>query len=247
VKEKTDRDPYRAVAFPKAMFYGAKRHRLQECRLLSLLVLKTWRYIVLAAQSIPDATRWYALQTKPKHEKTVSTLLSAKGYGEFLPLYQSWHRSAGRMRGVLLPLFPGYVFCRFDRFKRLPILMTPGVFNVVGTSNGPLPIPDEEIAGIQATCASGLQVRPWPYLERGDRVRVEFGPLQGVEGIFFSEKNSARLVVSIEILKRSVAVEVDRDWILPLTTHRRTAARATALASCACSPNDLVEKPVSVA
>ena len=170
--------------------------------------------------------RWYALQTKPKHEKNVVAFLEGKGYLHFLPLYQSWHRSAGRMRGVLLPLFPGYVFCRFDRNRRLPILMTPGVFSIVGTSNGPEAIPDEEIGGIQATCSSGLQISPWPYLEQGDRVRVEFGPLQGVEGIFLAERNSSRLVVSIDILKRAVAVEVDRDWVLPLSDRRRDHAGA---------------------
>jgi transcription antitermination factor NusG len=185
------------------------------------------------------AVRWYALQTKPRHEKYVSTLLDAKGYQQFLPLYQGWHRSSGRMRGVLLPLFPGYVFCRFDRFRRQPILMTPGVFSIVSTSNGPEAIADEEIAGIETTCQSGLQIQPWPYLERGDRVRVEFGPLQGVEGIFFSEKNSDRLVISIEILKRSVAVEVDRDWILPLT-RRRSVARAMAGQPATCQPEALV-------
>jgi len=176
----------------------------------------------------PRVTRWYALQTKPKHEKTVSALLEGKGYTHFLPLYQSWHRSAGRMRGVLLPLFPGYVFCQFDRNHRLPILITPGVFGIVGASNGPEPIPDEELAVFQTACSSGLPVSPWPYLERGDRVRVEFGPLQGAEGIFLAEKNSARLVLSIELLKRSVAVEVDRGWILPLTARRHVTRAQTA-------------------
>ncbi len=169
--------------------------------------------------SVP-ANSWYALQTKPKHEKTVATLLEGRGYQQFLPLYQKWHRTAGRMRGVLLPIFPGYVFCNFDRNRRQPILMTSGVFSILGGPNGPEAIPDAEIAGIQATCASGLQVSPWPYLERGDRVRVEFGPLQGVEGMFLTERNSSRLVISIEILKRSVAVEVDRNWVLPLANRR---------------------------
>ena len=168
-----------------------------------------------------NATRWYAVQTKPKHEKTVSLMLHGKCYDHFLPLYQSWHRSAGRMRSVLLPLFPGYVFSRFDALRRLPILMTPGIFSIVSAGHGPEPIPDNEIADIRATCSSGLQVKPWPYLEKGDRVRVEFGPLQGVEGIFVFEKSSARLVISIDILKRSVAVEVNRDWILPLAKRQR--------------------------
>jgi len=146
--------------------------------------------------------------------------LAGKGYEQLLPLYQSWHRSSGRMKGVLLPLFKGYLFCRFDPLRRLPILITPGVSSIVGIGREPEPIPGEEIARIQASCASGLQITPWPYLERGDRVRVECGPLQGVEGIFVNEKNVWRLVVSVEILRRSVAVEVDRDWVRPIATRR---------------------------
>jgi len=192
------------------------------------------------------AIRWYAVQTKPKHEKNVSALLQGKGYGQFLPLYQSWRRSAGRMRGALLPLFPGYVFCHFDSYRRLPILMTPGVFNIVSGGNGPEAIPDEEITGIQCACSSGLQVSPWPYLERGDRVRVEFGPLQGVEGVFLAERNSARLVVSIDILKRSVAVEVERDWILPLT-RRRSLTQARVADSSVAHPDAIVWQPNSAA
>ena len=134
---------------------------------------------------------WYALQTRPKHEKSVSALLEGKGYEQVLPVYQSWHRSSGRMQRVLLPLFKGYLFCRFDPYRRLPILITPGVSSIVGRGREPEPIPTEEVARIQASCASGLEVTPWPYLERGDLVRVECGPLQGVEGIFISEDTLA--------------------------------------------------------
>ncbi|MGO4883103.1 MAG: transcription termination/antitermination protein NusG [Bryobacteraceae bacterium] len=166
-------------------------------------------------QTSPNA-EWFAVQTKPKHEKSVSRLLEGKGYEQLLPLYQSWHRSSGRLKGVLLPLFKGYTFCQFDPIHRLPILMTPGVSGIIGRGREPEPIPREEIAQIQASCASGLQVTPWPYLERGDLVRVECGPLQGIEGIFVNEKNTSRLVVSVQILRRSVAVEVDRNWIRPI-------------------------------
>ena len=165
---------------------------------------------------------WYALQTRPKHEKSVSALLEGKGYEQVLPVYQSWHRSSGRMQRVLLPLFKGYLFCRFDPYRRLPILITPGVSSIVGRGREPEPIPTEEVARIQASCASGLEVTPWPYLERGDLVRVECGPLQGVEGIFISEKNTCRLVLSVEMLRRSVAVEVDRDWVQPIAMRRAT-------------------------
>jgi transcription antitermination factor NusG len=101
--------------------------------------------------------------------------------------------------------------------------MTPGVTSIIGQGRQPEPIPGEEITRIQASCASGLQVAPWPYLERGDMVRVECGPLQGVEGIFISEKNTCRLVISVEILRRSVAVELDRDWVRPVGTQRASA------------------------
>lgn len=163
-----------------------------------------------------DADRWFALQTRPKHEKMVSSLLEGKGYEQFLPLYQSWHRSSGRLKSVLLPLFPGYVFCRFDQFRRLPILVTPGVFSIVSRGRTPEPIADEEIAAVQTSCSSNLQVKPWPYLEHGDLVQVECGPLQGVQGIFLSEKSGGRLVVSVDMLRRSVAVEMDRDWVRPV-------------------------------
>lgn len=166
---------------------------------------------------IPKPARWYALRTKPKHEKCVAEHLEGKGYEQFLPLYQSWHRSSGRLQRVLLPLFKGYLFCRFDPSQRLPILITPGVYIIVGRGKEPEPIPDEEIARIQTSCTSGLQVTPWPYLERGDLVRVECGPLQGLEGIFVNEKNTCRLVVSVEMLQRSVAVEVDREWVRPIS------------------------------
>ena len=170
-----------------------------------------------------NSANWFAVQTRPKHEKSVSGFLEGKGYEQLLPLYQSWHRHSGRIQSVLLPLFKGYLFCRFDPFRRLPILMTPGVSMILGRGREPEPIPNEEIARIQASCASGLQITPWPYLERRDLVRVECGPLQGLEGIFVNEKNTCRLVVSVEILRRSVAVEVDRDWVRPIAPQRDAA------------------------
>jgi transcription antitermination factor NusG len=170
---------------------------------------------MLTTQEVPQEC-WYALQTRPKHEKAVSAVLEGKGYEQFLPLYQSWHRSSGRLKSVQLPLFPGYLFCRFDWYRRLPILVTPGLFCILSTGRGPAPIRDDEIASIQTSCASGLEVQPWPYLERGDLVRVEVGPMQGVEGIFVCDKGAGRLVLSIHILRRSVSVEMDRCWVRPL-------------------------------
>lgn len=143
----------------------------------------------------------------------MSAGLEGKGYQQFLPLYQSWRRSSGRLKSALLPLFPSYLFCRFDRNRRLPVLITPGLRCILGTVLGPAPIPDEEIEAIQTSCRSGLQVRPCQYLERGDLVRVEVGPIRGVEGVFLGDKGAGRLVLSIHMLRRSVAVEMDRDWV----------------------------------
>jgi transcription antitermination factor NusG len=174
-------------------------------------------------REISGSARWYALRTRPNHEKSVSALLVGKGYEQLLPLYQNWHRSSGRMQSVLLPLFKGYLFCRFDLLHRLPILITPGVINVLGRGRVPEPIPSEEIVRIQVSCASGLQLTPWPYLATGDLVRVECGPLQGIEGIFVNEKNTFRVVLSVEMLRRSVAVEVDRDWVRPIAARQSAA------------------------
>jgi transcription antitermination factor NusG len=195
-----------------------------------------------------DLVKWYAVRTRPQHEKSVSALLEGKGYEQLLPLYQSWHRSSGRMKSVLLPLFKGYLFCRVDPFRRLPVLITPGVSSIVGRGREPEPLPNEEIGRIKASCASGLQITPWPYLERGDLVQVECGPLKGIEGIFVSEKNTCRLVVSIEILRRSVAVEVDRDWVRPIATRRVAAFSSVEAkrAGCSSSPAMLLT-PSSVA
>jgi transcription antitermination factor NusG len=113
------------------------------------------------------------------------------------------------------PLFSGYVFCRFDVSKRLPILTTPGVVSVVGIGKQPLPIPDDELAAIKTILESAQYAEPWPYLREGQKVRLERGPLSGVEGIILKKKKSDkwRLVVSVTLLQRSVAAEVERDWV----------------------------------
>jgi transcription antitermination factor NusG len=205
------RDPERAVACTYIEYMGPAR-----------LVCEQEGEAVYSPSSDEnfDSINWYAIQTRAKHEKSVSAFLEGKGYDQFLPLYQSWHRSSGRLKSVFLPLFSGYLFGRFDKNRRLPILMTPGVAGIVGRGKEPEPILAEEIARIQVSCASGLKMTPWPYLEGGEPVRVECGPLRGVEGIFVTEKSNCRLVISVGILRRSVAVEVDRDWIRPLTIRR---------------------------
>lgn len=159
---------------------------------------------------------WFALYVKSHHEKAVAAALHNKGYSDFLPLYRGRHRHAGGFRDVDLPLFPNYVFCRFDPDARLPILITPGVFQIVGNSHGPEPVAESEIDALQRIVGSGLQVQPWPFLKTGDRVSVAEGPLQGAEGFVQAVDGNCRLVVSITLLQRSVAVDLDRRWIRPV-------------------------------
>jgi transcription antitermination factor NusG len=157
--------------------------------------------------------QWFALRVRSNCERTVAVMLQGKGYTEFLPTYRKPSRSL--VRNVELPLFPGYVFSRFDITRRLPILTTPGVVHVVGFGQKPEPINEDEISAIQRFVASGLVVEPWPFLQVGDTVVVECGALAGLEGILVEKKNQYRMVVSLTLLRRSVAVEIDRDWIRP--------------------------------
>lgn len=166
-------------------------------------------------QPTPTESRWYAIHTKARHEKVVAMMLAHKGYDSLLPLYRCRRRSAGRDRDVDLPAFPGYVFCQFDPLVRLPILMTPGVLRVVGIGRTPVPVDRAEIEAIQRLVCSPLQAEPWPYIAVGQRAYVREGPLQGIEGILLAWKNSHRLILSATLLKRSIAVEIERGWIAP--------------------------------
>ena len=172
--------------------------------------------MILSTSSLALEMPWYALYVKTHHEKLVATSLRNKGYSHFLPLYLARYRSTGVSRDVLLPLFPNYVFCRFRADKCLPIVTTPGVFQIVGAAGVPAPIDDAEISSIEKVVGSGLSAQPWPFLRRGDRVLIEEGPLQGAEGVLCSAKGATRLVVTLTLLQRSVAVEIDRGWVRPL-------------------------------
>jgi transcription antitermination factor NusG len=121
---------------------------------------------------------------------------------------------------VEAPLFAGYVFCRFDVLKRLPILVTPGVVGVVSRGRVPVAIDPVEMAAIQKLVSSGVQAEPWSYLEVGQRVRIEDTALQGVEGILVGFKGSRRIVVSVSLLQRSVALEIDRAVVTPVSETR---------------------------
>jgi len=154
---------------------------------------------------------WYAVQVRTRWERSAASLLTDKGY-------QTQRRWSSRVRNVVTPLFAGYVFCRFDACKRLPILVTPGVIALVGRGRIPVPVEPCEIAMLETLVASGLTAEPWPYLEVGQRVRIEDHALRGMEGILLGFKGHRRLVVSVTLLRRSVALEIDRARISVVST-----------------------------
>jgi transcriptional antiterminator NusG len=164
----------------------------------------------------PSREKWYALQLRTRWEGSTATLLAGKGYQTFLPTFKTLKRVRDKSFEVVAPLFPGYVFCRFDALNRLPILVTPGVIQVVGRGRIPVPVEDSEIEAIQMVVSSGVQAEPCPYLEVGQQVRIQDGALSGLEGILTSFKGSRRIVVSVSLLCRSVALEIDRSEVCPI-------------------------------
>jgi len=156
---------------------------------------------------------WYALHVRPRFESFVELQLGGKGYEVFLPTYISRKRWSDRVKTVVQPLFPGYVFCRFDVGARLPILVTPGVNSIIGVGKTPVPVAPEEIFAIRSVIQAGVPSYPCDYIRDGESVRVESGPLEGLVGIVQRTKNTDRLIVSLTLLMRSVSVEIDRSWV----------------------------------
>jgi len=160
--------------------------------------------------------RWFALYTTPRHEKHVSEILAHRQIETFLPLYRTtrqWKKS--RPIDLELPLFPTYVFVRIAQQARSTVLGTPGVLSIVGSARERWAVPDFDIEAIRL----GLQTRkiePHPYLTVGERVRIRAGVMTGVEGVLVRKKNNLRVVLSLDAIMRSVALEVDADDIEPV-------------------------------
>lgn len=153
---------------------------------------------------------------KPRFERAVYQNLAAKGYACFLPLYKERRRWSDRVKLVQLPLFPGYLFCSLDIRRRLPVLQTPGVLHFVSFHGEPAPVDGKEIQALQTAVSSGAPLAPWPYLREGQRVMVARGPLRGLTGILLKVRDEFRLIISVTLLMRSVAVEIDREAVRPL-------------------------------
>lgn len=160
---------------------------------------------------------WYALYTRHQHEKAVAGILSNKGFEIFLPLYAAVRHWKDRVKHLTLPLFPSYVFLRGGLDRRIQVVSTPGVFALVGHAGRPAPIPEVEINAVRKMVESSLRAEPHPFLKCGDRVRVKSGPLEGLEGILVRKKTLFRLVLSVEMLNQSAAVEVDASAVEPVS------------------------------
>jgi transcription antitermination factor NusG len=165
--------------------------------------------------------QWFAVRVKSRCEKVVSEMAQGRGFQDFLPVYRCRRHWSDRQKEVEFPLFPGYLFCRFNPEHRLPLLTIPGVLHIVGIGRTPVPVDDAEITAIQGAVQSGLSAEPWPFLEVGARVRLEHGPLTGLEGILVGADKQQRIVVSVTLLRRSVAVTIERDWVRPLDSAGR--------------------------
>jgi transcription antitermination factor NusG len=153
--------------------------------------------------------QWGALHTRYQHERKVEAILNAKGFETLLPSYHTLRQWKDRKRTISEPLFPGYLFIAGVNDRRLEVMSTPGVCAIVCVAGRPATIPADEIEAIRKCVSDPGKVEPHPYLKGGDSVRVQSGPLSGVEGILVRKKDSCRLVVSVEILGRAAAVEID--------------------------------------
>ncbi len=167
---------------------------------------------------------WFAVHTRHQHEKSVARTLNGKGFEVFLPLYSTVHRWKDRDKQLSLPLFSCYVFLqnRLERWQ--PVLTTPGVHSVVGFGGKKSMIPSSEIEAVRKIVGSPFKTEPHPFLKCGDRVRLRGGPLQGLEGILIRKRNVWKLLVSVEMLQRSVTVEVDSSVVERIWEPRSKAA-----------------------
>jgi transcription antitermination factor NusG len=152
---------------------------------------------------------WYALYTSSRHEKVVAKQLEDRKIETFLPLYRTWHRWKDRKKQLDLPLFPGYVFVQMNSGNRADLLRVPGAAYLVSFLGKPAPVADAEIDILRRGLIGSSVLQPHPYLKAGRKVRIRSGPMAGIEGIFVRRKDSVRVVLSISLIERSVAMEID--------------------------------------
>lgn len=165
---------------------------------------------------IAAQARWYAVYTCANHEKRVAGQFASRSVEHFFPQYESLRRWKDRSVRLQLPLFPGYLFVHLAAPERLRVLQVPGVVRVVGFNGSPAPMPEEDINRIREFLSHGFRAEPHKYLQVGRRVRVKAGPLAGIEGIFLRARNKCRIVLSMELIMRSIVVEIDMAEVEPV-------------------------------
>lgn len=163
-----------------------------------------------------EVPQWYAIHTRSRHEQKVKEQLEKKNIIQFLPMIARLRYWKDRKKLVNFPLFPGYIFGYFPLKDRLKILTTVGVVKIIGFGEGPVPIPEKQISAIQLMVSSGLKYDPVPYFKEGQCVRVRRGPLAGVEGILIEKRKKFRLVISVDLIQHSAALEIDSADIEPI-------------------------------
>ncbi len=160
-----------------------------------------------------DMGPWFALQVVPKHEKSVDNILEHRGYNHFLPTHCVRRRWSDRVKVVEQPLFPGYVFCRSQSNLMEVIRGSPGIIRIVAFGGRPHPVPDKEIEALQQIVRGKREYSAFPYLNVGQKVRVISGPLTGISGTIRRFKNHDRLVISLDVIMKSVSVEIDQSEV----------------------------------
>jgi transcription antitermination factor NusG len=163
-------------------------------------------------------SRWYAVSTRSRQEKVAAKALEALGIAHFLPLQVQKRQWSDRVQTIQAPLFPGYLFVHIDPWgsARVNVLKVPGVARFVGVNTGPLPVQNSEIDDVRRLVDCGVEMAPHPFLKQGDRVRVVSGALVGVEGILTRIGPRLRVVISIEVIHRSLAISVSQNDVEPI-------------------------------
>ena len=161
--------------------------------------------------AVSEEPRWYAIHTRARHEKAVTAQLQRIGITTFLPLIRQTHRWSDRQKTIQCVLFDCYTFVCLQAYsqKHFHIVKTPGVIGFVGVRGVGLPLPEKEIEDIRTLLANSIPCSPYPFLGTGRRVRIRGGCMDGLEGILVAKNSDQSLVVSIDMIQRSVAVRID--------------------------------------
>ena len=182
----------------------------------------------LAEDTLHSEMLWYAGYTASRHEKRVAEHFAQRGVEHFLPLYETIHRWNNGRHRVQLPLFPGYIFVRIALRDRLRVIEVPGFVRLVGFNSLPCPLPEADINKMKEALNKGVLAEPYPYLTVGTRVEIRNGPMQGMTGILLRRQNKCRVVISVDLIMRSMAVEVEASDVVPMRSSTLNAIQGAA-------------------